>query len=350
MVFLRIFCFQSLFPAVHALQNPITQSHSCFSTIGRFSRLLVIHQRSVPFSYPFCTKTDTDSDNIDVRPNKRNKKPLDFFFKEAVGILEALPHDGHGLETGQVRCKLRNLEEEVRVLQENSKKQIDEKIERRERKIQALSKKDDEATENQSIAGSLQKLFTNNSFNSSKAPMEKDLMVGKRLSSEMVMLVTHLYEEGYFKDANFLRKNRFDITRFDDSYALHYIKHAVREFATDKQEVVKWLSASDLKKVALFGCPSVVKKNVYSAKVLRRFFKIQEDTVCGKCGLRDSCKFENQNMWNSGNAKVIHLHHVMRIIILYALESVPQELHVPEEIKESVNRLLEEVVNLSKVC
>lgn len=41
----------------------------------------------------------------------------------------------------------------------------------------------------------------------------------------------------------------------------------------------RWLSGSDLKKVALFGCPSVERKIVFAAKSLRSFFSIHEDTV-----------------------------------------------------------------------
>jgi hypothetical protein len=41
----------------------------------------------------------------------------------------------------------------------------------------------------------------------------------------------------------------------------------------------RWLSGSDLKKIALFGCPSLEKKNVFAAKRLRKFFEIQENTV-----------------------------------------------------------------------
>lgn len=39
---------------------------------------------------------------------------------------------------------------------------------------------------------------------------------------------------------------------------------------------------------------------------------------------------------------------VMRVITLYALESVPPQLAVPEEVKDSVSRLLKEVINLSE--
>lgn len=39
---------------------------------------------------------------------------------------------------------------------------------------------------------------------------------------------------------------------------------------------------------------------------------------------------------------------VMNVITLYAMEEVPPELVVPDEIKTAVNRLLEEVMKLSK--
>lgn len=41
----------------------------------------------------------------------------------------------------------------------------------------------------------------------------------------------------------------------------------------------RWLSSKNLKTVALFGCPSLDKTNVFAAKWLRKIFKIQEDTV-----------------------------------------------------------------------
>ena len=43
----------------------------------------------------------------------------------------------------------------------------------------------------------------------------------------------------------------------------------------------RWLSGSELKKVALFGCPSIERKSVFAAKRLRAFFRIQEDVVSG---------------------------------------------------------------------
>lgn len=69
--------------------------------------------------------------------------------------------------------------------------------------------------------------------------------------------------------------------------------------------------------------------------------------VCTKCVLKQSCKFVNQSVWK-GDTKNLNLAVVMRVITLYALESVPPELAVPNEIKVSVSKLLKEVLKLSQ--
>lgn len=145
--------------------------------------------------------------------------------------------------------------------------------------------------------------------------------------------------------------------------------------------ITRWLSGSDLKKVALFGCPSNARKPVFAAKRLRKFFEVQEDTVsqlsltyspvinsnltliinlktysitffcchqvCSKCVLKQSCKFVNQNVWKNDTKKLV-LTDVMNVITLYGLECVPPQLAVPDEIKASVGRLINEVIKLSQ--
>ncbi|CAN4117657.1 unnamed protein product [Withania somnifera] len=167
----------------------------------------------------------------------------------------------------------------------------------------------------------------------------EDHTVYKELSSDVVMFVTHLYNEGYFEDSNFCpgRRKKLDITCFENSYACDFARCVAEQ----------WLSGSDLKKVALFGCPSIAKKTVFSAKRLRSFFRIQEDDVCRKCVLKASCKFVNQNV-GKGDMTNLHLAVVMRVIIRYALESVPPQLVIPDEIKVSVNRLLMDILRLSR--
>ena len=44
----------------------------------------------------------------------------------------------------------------------------------------------------------------------------------------------------------------------------------------------------------------------------------------------------------------LHLAVVMRVITLYALESVPPQLVIPDEIKASVSRLLMDILRLSQ--
>ncbi|PQM37407.1 uncharacterized protein Pyn_02730 [Prunus yedoensis var. nudiflora] len=120
--------------------------------------------------------------------------------------------------------------------------------------------------------------------------------VFKALSQDMEVVVSHLYKEG-------------------------------------------WLSGSDLKKVALcwlsFPCNE------------RRVFSVLKDCVCSKCVLKQSCNFVNQNVWNGG-AKNLVLADVMNTITLYALDAVPPQLVVSDEVKSSVSRLLKEVLRLSK--
>ncbi|KAF5938000.1 hypothetical protein HYC85_025506 [Camellia sinensis] len=271
-------------------------------------------------------------------------------------------------ETNELKKRLRKLEEEVRRLKENSSEKV---------RVENLKKKKIENDE--SSSKSLYALFANKGGDSEKSRVVESLrmedqMVYKELSLELALFVKHLYKEGYFVNANFLPNNKFDITCFENSYGRDFIRYAAEKFGKDNQEIAsiaksyirveqsdrisfksyelklrmhRWLSASDLKKVALFGCPSLGRKNVFSAKSLRNFFRIQEDTVCSKCALKSSCKFVNQSVWK-GNNNNLNLAVVMRVILLYAMESVPPQLVVPDEIKASVSVLLKEVLNLSQ--
>ncbi|KAK3159798.1 hypothetical protein QOZ80_1BG0051230 [Eleusine coracana subsp. coracana] len=122
------------------------------------------------------------------------------------------------------------------------------------------------------------------------------------------------------------------------------VKAAAERFGNDHQVVAKWLSGSDLKKVALFGCPSVERRTVFASKRLRAFFNIQEDKVCSSCKLRSSCKFVNQEV--PRHNKVI-LSDTMRIVTLFVLDACPVELQVTDELKASVRKLLKDTLNLS---
>ncbi|CAA0808443.1 Unknown protein [Striga hermonthica] len=170
--------------------------------------------------------------------------------------------------------------------------------------------------------------------------------VYEELPPEMQMFARCLHEKGYLDYANFPRKNGFDATCFETSYRREFLKSAAEKFAKDHQEIAKWLSASDLKKIALLGCPSYERSSVYAAKHMRQFFKIEEQKVCGKCTLRNSCKYANKG-WNKSIQ--LSLDKVIQVLVMYAMGSVHEDLLVPEDINNSVNRLLKEIVNLSQL-
>ncbi|EEF37849.1 uncharacterized protein LOC8275917 isoform X1 [Ricinus communis] len=265
-------------------------------------------------------------------PTDQNKKPLHLLFQEAVGF-RAKPETDIETETqsNEVKKKLWELEREIRHLKEAEPKNNTKVAQPKKTK-------------------SLYGLFTGKEI-AEKVETERKKLEGplnlKELSPDMKMFVNHLYNEGYFTKANFFRNSHIDFSCFNDSYGRDFIKFAVEMFAKDHQEIAKWLSGSDLKKVALFGCPSLAKKNVFSAKRLRKYLEIQEDIVCNKCVLRHSCKFVNQSVWNS-DYKTLNLVVLMRVITLYALELAHPDLPVPDEIKGSVRRLLKEILKLSQ--
>ncbi|KAM1057732.1 hypothetical protein ACFX2I_030921 [Malus domestica] len=269
------------------------------------------------------------------------RKPLDLLFKEAVELSPKPENSDSEAEDNALKKSLRDLEKEVRSLRANSNGET--KAKKRE--------------PNSEGKASLYSVFTNKaaaavdgSGRKRKELTKERSNTLKDLSQDMEVVVSHLYKEGYFKDANFLFVNgdRLDFSCFNNSYGRSFLRFAVESFARDNQLIAKWLSGSDLKKVALLGCPSLARKSVFGAKRMRKFFEIPEDKVCSKCVLKQSCKFANQNVWNGG-AKNLDLRDVMNTITLYALDAVPPELVVPDEVKSSVSRLLKEVLKLSEV-
>lgn len=243
--------------------------------------------------------------------------------------------------------RLRNLEEEVRYLNKNRSETVKTlPVEMKEKRSlwELFSDKKKEQSES--------KLISKSKTESVSAPVERiaygveDPTVHKELSSDMKMLAELLYEQGYFKDANFIPKDKFDASFFEVSYARDFLKFAALNFGRDHPEIAGWLSAGDLKKVALFGCPSLGQKTIFAAKHMRKFFKIDEQKVCQTCTLKKLCSHPNKS--SKKPATKLHLASVIKILLMYAMESVPEKLVVPEEVQNSVSRLLKEVICLSE--
>ncbi|GMN65907.1 hypothetical protein TIFTF001_034977 [Ficus carica] len=323
----------------HSLLRPRNIAHKSFSLSSIFN------------ATPPRTENRSKS-----KPKARN--PLDIVFKEAVGIQPKPENSGKSdceEEDNELKRKLRDLEREVRSLRENSSGESDGK-----------GKVLESGSKEKGVYG----LFTNRIRSGDKGfeKRRENSMVFKELSGDVKLFVSHLYKEGYMEDANFLTKNGndLDFSCFDNSFGRGFIKFAAERFGKDNQEIAnsiisrladradilhfnggRWLSGSDLKNVAIFGCPSLERKSVFAAKRLRKFFQVQEDTVCSKCVLKQSCKFVNQNVWKTDTKKLI-LKDVLNVSTLYATEFVPPQLVVPDEMKASIGRLLNDVVKLSR--
>uniref|UniRef100_A0A6N2LX41 Uncharacterized protein n=1 Tax=Salix viminalis TaxID=40686 RepID=A0A6N2LX41_SALVM len=262
---------------------------------------VIIHRTLISSS----TILESESQNDD-----QHEKSLHLSFQEAVGLCEKTGTtnlDTHE-KTNEFKIKLLELGREVRDLKEVESKKG------REEKVKNVTSG---ATE-EKPSKSLYSVFVGKSENKVEMKGREDRpKVFKGLSPDMEMFITHLYKEGYFNNASFLKDGNLDFGFFNDSYGRDFIKYAAEKFGEDHQEIAKWLSGSDLKR------------------------------VCNRCVLKHSCNFVNQSVWG-GDIKTLNLAAVMRVLTLYALEAAHPELSVPDEIKASVNRLLTEILSLSQ--
>ncbi|KAJ9671396.1 hypothetical protein PVL29_025207 [Vitis rotundifolia] len=317
----------------------------------RFHALPKTPLHSTPILQRAISTSPQFEDQIPENKTQKGKKPLVDLFKEAVGLREKPESESEG-EDRELKKRLRELEREVRRLKANAVTESETPKKKKELKKDGVLKE-----QTKPKTSSLSSLFSNGKNRDGKRgesgslekkeDEEEEPVVFKDFSEDMLLFVSHLHREGYFKDANFLPRSGLIYGAFDDSYSRAYIKFAAERFGKDNQEIAQWLSGSDLKKVALFGCPSLSRKSVFAAKRLRTFFRIQEELVCSKCVLKQSCKFVNQSVWK-GDTKSLNLSVVMRLLTLYAMESMPPQLVLPDEVKASVGRLLKEVVRLSE--
>uniref|UniRef100_A0A7N0SY25 Uncharacterized protein n=1 Tax=Kalanchoe fedtschenkoi TaxID=63787 RepID=A0A7N0SY25_KALFE len=234
------------------------------------------------------------------KQEKIKKEPLHQMFAEAVGVRSKLGmSDSESEDERNMIKNLKKLEKEISRLKEVK---ADERVDHSEESVS-----DEKAVSSRSLSGlfsgkrdqrqdrakeavvkprSLSGLFCDENVKRGRS-LKRDAeleaaaapVMLKKLSTEMLMFVEELYKGGYFYDANFLPGNVFDASYFEDSYSRDYIKFASDRFAKDHQEIAKWLSGSQVKTLALYGCPNLIKNSIFPAKRLRSFFRIQEDTV-----------------------------------------------------------------------
>ncbi|KAG2313956.1 hypothetical protein Bca4012_064588 [Brassica carinata] len=269
------------------------------------------------------------------------KKPLSVLFEEAVGLRpKPETSETQDEEDNELKRKLFELEKKLIELK-NTEPVRKKKNQKKGSVAVAVPELQTEKSRN---------LYT--LFKADEEKQEEDdvVRVYKELPSEMVSFVKRLHRQGYLNKANFISGEKLELGSLDEEYARTFVKFAAERFGKDYQEIAKWLSGSDLKNIVLFGCPSLEKRAIFAAKTLRKFFDIHENNVCEKCVLKDKCKFPNQSVWD-GKSQNLHLSVVMKVITLYPLDLTHPKLQVPQEVQDSVSRLLTEIQNLSRtIC
>ncbi|XP_031401182.1 uncharacterized protein LOC116211102 [Punica granatum] len=320
-----------------------------------------LSQRRHVFS-SILRKTQSDPPGQRLVSSEENREPetptkmkrLVVFFKEAVGLSPRTEESIDDKESGSsdLGRELKQLETK---LWSSNKEQDSPKVDTvvaAKKEVEEREKEKEREKHTKPVARRLSDVFRSRTIRrvvSDRLP-ESSVTIEK-LSPEMKMFLNHLHSEGYFNGASFLTNGKLESGWYKHSCGRDFIKSAADKFGKDHQEIAKMLSGSELKKVALFGCPSVARKTTSAAKKLRVFFSIAEQTVCSKCALRSSCKFVNQQ-FGGRVAKIakneLSLLAVLRVITSYALELVPPNLSVPDDLKSSTNRLLRDIVKLSR--
>lgn len=148
-------------------------------------------------------------------------------FKEAVSVrlCENAENSESEGENNELKSRLRDLEREVRRLKANSSGK--ESVEKKELK--------------KSKGKSLYAAFTNQEGckKGCEERRREEPEVYKELSPDMEVFANHLYKEGYFNDANFLRGNKLEFGDFESHYGRGFMKFAAEKFAKDHQEIAK---------------------------------------------------------------------------------------------------------------
>ncbi|KAG8364844.1 hypothetical protein BUALT_Bualt18G0040800 [Buddleja alternifolia] len=293
----------------------------------------LIYSNSCQFSSPSSFSSKPFSLSAHFLENPKEKRPLSALFKETVRPSQKIKYIS--------KVKAQNDSANAKL-----KKKVKNLTEVKGENVKLFSEK--------GVKKNLYEMFTYKNVNKEVKLVEpfecanEGSIVHEKLSSDMQMFANHLYNEGYLKNASFMPKDKFDLTRFEAIDAREFLKFAAVKFGRDHQKIARWLSTSDLKKVALFGCPSLIQRSVYAAKNLRRIFQIEEHQVCRLCTLKNSCKHENKMLKSKKSAIKLRMDDVTRVLVTYAMEVEPRLVVIPEEIKNCVSRSLKQVIILSQ--
>ncbi|KAK9265917.1 hypothetical protein L1049_012596 [Liquidambar formosana] len=178
---------------------------------------------------------------------------------------------------------------------------------------------------------------------------------------EWIELMERLFQQNYFdhrrKDEDKMVQDLgFDMSDvveegFDFTRDWKTVQTACLNFGKDRFDILRSLSRQDIQILVGYGCPSVDKKVVFSAKLLRKHVHLDEGDVCSSCSLRSSCERGFLLTNKEDEARTID---VMRVLLAFGFDPVNgsdinKSLLKQKSVKTVVRKLLHEVVKLSAV-
>ncbi|XP_050373687.1 zinc finger protein VAR3, chloroplastic-like [Argentina anserina] len=160
---------------------------------------------------------------------------------------------------------------------------------------------------------------------------------------EWVDLMELLLRRGYFQG----EENPFRNGQVGPKES-NRIRTACLNFARDRSGLLRLLSRKDVQIIAGYGCLSIDRKVVNSGKRLRAHVGIDEGDVCSSCSLRGDCERAYVKAREDEGGRTVD---VMRFLLTHGLdprtETVGNKASLNRKVKESVRRLLKEMVEYS---
>ncbi|KAL2345685.1 hypothetical protein Fmac_006970 [Flemingia macrophylla] len=138
---------------------------------------------------------------------------------------------------------------------------------------------------------------------------------------------------------------------FDFTNDFKSVQMACLNFGRDRFDVLRSLSRKDIHVLVGYGCPTVDKRVVFSAKLLRKHAHLDEGDVCSSCSLRNNCERAYLLTNKEDEARTLD---VMRLLLTFGFDPVDgsvlnKSILKQKSVKTVVRKLLHEVVKLGSV-
>ncbi|KAK7284353.1 hypothetical protein RJT34_19098 [Clitoria ternatea] len=195
-------------------------------------------------------------------------------------------------------------------------------------------------------------------------PVKKEVVEMVHPWPEWIQLMETLVHQNYFdhrrKDENKMVNDLgfdttdvadVDVDGFDLTKDFKSVHMACLNFGKDRFDILRSLSRKDIQVLVGYGCPTVDRKVVFSAKLLRKHTHLDEGDVCSSCSLRNNCERAYLLTNKEDEARTID---VMRILLTFGFDPVDgsvinKSLLKQKSVKTVVRKLLHEVVKLGSV-